>query len=111
MLGVPRMRKSSCHCIRKLRGLTCSRQWGNVLTLLAASVNPLLRDIVSNYDIKELYENTMGFLAMAGQPSSALRTDRKILEHAAKEANIIPKGPPTGSSFSSNSGDVPMSGN
>jgi hypothetical protein len=113
MFGVLHMRKlfkkmeTSSRC---LQGLTRYRQWGNLLTLQAASVDPFLGSIVKHYNLKDLYEKTMGFLKLVAQPSSALHIDCRILEHVAKEIKLIPKDTPAGSSFSSTSGDVVMTG-
>jgi len=91
--------------LRFVQYLTDYRQWGNVITLLAASVDPVLGKYINKDELKDLYHKTMGFLKLVGQPSSALTIDRKILEHVAQETELIAK---PSASFSSNSGDVPM---
>lgn len=81
-----------------------------MLTLQAASIDPFLGPFIDQHTLRDLYDKTMGFLKLVAQPSSALYIDRKILEHVAKEINLISKNTPAGSSFSSTSGDVPMIG-
>ena len=90
--------------------LTHRSQWGNLITLLAAYNDPILRPIMdmTKQELRELYEKTMGFLRLVAQPSSALYIDYKILEYVAKEVDLIPKQ--ASSSFSSTSGDVPTTG-
>ncbi|KAG0645032.1 Quinic acid utilization activator [Hyphodiscus hymeniophilus] len=87
---------------------TAHAQWGNLITLLAASIDPILGPLMPKQELRDLYEKTMGFLKLVAQPSSALYIDIKILEHVAKEIDLIPKQ--ASSSFSSASGDVPMTG-
>jgi hypothetical protein len=93
-----------------LHELTHCRQWGNLLTLQAASVDPILGPLVDKQVLADLYNKTMAFLRLVAQPSSALYIDLKILEHVAKEIGLVPKQGQAASSFSSASGDVPMSG-
>lgn len=103
-----------------------SSQWGNLLTLQAASVDPILGGLVDKAVLRDLFEKTMGFLRLTAQPSSALTIDCKILEHVAERIGLVTRqGSTSGSvsgsgssqahglnsSFSSNSGsgDVVMS--
>jgi hypothetical protein len=88
------------------------RQWGNVLTLQAAYMDPILRPLIDERELAELTSMTLDFLHLVAQPSSALWIDYKILKHTAQYTKLItPEGPNTSSSFSStNTGDIAMGG-
>ena len=100
------------HSVHSLLELTLDSQWGNLITLLAASIDPILHPLMDmdKQELRELYDKTMGFLKLVAHASSALYIDCRILEHVAKEVGLIPKQGPASSSFSSTSGDVPMTG-
>lgn len=87
-----------------------------MLTLSAAYMNPILSKLVLEYisrdGLRDLVDKTIAFLALTATPTSALAIDIKLLQHVGVKAGLIsPEGPNTSSSFSSsNTGDVPMSG-
>jgi hypothetical protein len=81
-----------------------------MLTLLAASVDPVLGPMVNKQVLQDLYDKTMGFLKLVAQPSSALSIDIKILEHVAREIGMVTRQAPLNSSFSSSGGDAPVVG-
>ncbi|PVH80637.1 hypothetical protein DL98DRAFT_548976 [Cadophora sp. DSE1049] len=95
---------------------TAHAQWGNVVTLLAAYMNPILNQILLRFikvdGLRQLTETTLAFLALIASPTSALHSDYKILKYMGQKTGITPpQGPNTGSSFSSSTtGDIPMSG-
>lgn len=98
------------------------RQWGNVLTLLAAFEDPILKGFIDEKELRGLLYKTLAFLKFhmhAGPPSpSALVIDRSILKHVGQKVGLLPppksKNPQTSSansSFESNhSADVSMTG-
>ncbi|KUJ11887.1 uncharacterized protein LY89DRAFT_593488 [Mollisia scopiformis] len=95
---------------------TAHAQWGNMLTLSAAYMNPFLTNLVlefvSREELRDLLDKTLAFLRLTATATSALAIDIKLLQHVGQRANLMtPEGPPTSSSFSSsNTGDVPMGG-
>ncbi|KAL5324528.1 hypothetical protein ACEPPN_009074 [Leptodophora sp. 'Broadleaf-Isolate-01'] len=98
---------------------TAHAQWGNVVTLQAAYVNPILQQIVLKFitveELRDMTDKTLAFLSLIGSPTSALASDYKILKSMALKTGLTGHMPPpvpnTGSSFSSsNTGDIPMSG-
>ncbi len=114
------MRMSSYfYAFEKKKTLTDQRQWGNVVTLQAAYMNPILKPIlarsISKDELQRLTEKTMAFLSLTSTPSSALHSDLKILRAMTLKTGLTssnaPQGPNTNSSFSSsNTGDVIMGG-
>lgn len=95
--------------------LTWHRQWGNVLTLLAAYQDPVLSQWINGDHLKHLLNTTLSFLELHMQPSSALAMDHRVLKHVGRQTGLLlPKkkiGQYGSSSFGSNSsGDVSMSG-
>lgn len=95
---------------------TAHAQWGNMLTLSAAYMNPilssLLLEVVNKEELQDLLHKTLDFLSLNSTPTSALAIDHKILKYVGQRAGLLPlDGPPTSSSFSSsNTGDFPMGG-
>ncbi|KAG4411130.1 hypothetical protein IFR04_015729 [Cadophora malorum] len=95
---------------------TAHAQWGNMVTLLAAYMNPILNEIllrfITVHELRQLTETTLAFLQLTASPTSALHSDYKILRYMGQKTGITPpQGPNTGSSFSSSTtGDVPMTG-
>jgi hypothetical protein len=88
-------------------------QWGNILTLMAAYKDPILKSLIEKGRLVKLLHKTLAFLKLVGQPSSALFIDYRILEYCGRVAGLIPElqAPNTSSSFSSNaSGDVATGG-
>ncbi|RKF72256.1 putative c6 zinc finger domain-containing protein [Golovinomyces cichoracearum] len=71
---------------------TAHAQWGNVLTLQAAYMNPILKPLLLEEINKEelivLVEKTMGFLALVGSPTSALAIDWKILDLTSRKNGL-----------------------
>jgi hypothetical protein len=97
------------HLLWKL--LTLFRQWGNVLTLLAAYQDPILTKFIVKDELHTLLVTTMAFLQLSGHSSSALDIDYRILKHVGEHLGLLPKSQEanTSSSFSSTTtGDVPM---
>ena len=94
------------------------RQWGNVLTLLAAWQDESLKQFIKEDTLKDLLKKTMGFLQMNMHDGSALHVDYNILKHIGRTLKLLPakasKNPQplsATSSFGSNhGGDVSMSG-
>jgi hypothetical protein len=68
--------------------LTGHRQWGNVLTLQAAYLNPILRNFVDAQVLQDLLTKTLAFLSLHSQRSSALFTDYQILQHTGRETGM-----------------------
>lgn len=97
---------------------TAIRQWGNVLTLLAAYSNNVLTDFIKKEELRPLLYTTLGFLKLNAHHGSSLGIDRKILKEVGQVVGLIPdknrKVQPSSTpsaSFGSNSGgDVSMSG-
>ncbi len=87
-----------------------------MLTLSAAYMHPILStlvlEFVSREGLRDLLDKTMAFLKLNSTPTSALSIDLKLLQHVGQKAGLLGlEGPATSSSFSSsNTGDVPMSG-
>ncbi|KAI1003681.1 hypothetical protein K3495_g4531 [Podosphaera aphanis] len=71
---------------------TAHAQWGNVLVLQAAYLNPilgpLLLELITKEELIVLVEKTMGFLALVGSPSSALAIDWKILDMTSRKNGL-----------------------
>ncbi|KAH8820897.1 hypothetical protein F5884DRAFT_661141 [Xylogone sp. PMI_703] len=87
---------------------TAHAQWGNMLTLQAVYCDPILKEFIDPKLLASLLRKTIRFLRQVAQPSSALWTDIKILEHTGiKNGLLSPKGTDE-SMTSSFSGDVPM---
>jgi hypothetical protein len=93
--------RMSLHLPRFFIILTLSRQWGNVLVLLAAYRDPILNGFIEGKTLRDLLEKTISFLKLYAQPSSALYMDHRILEHVGALVKLIPQGPNTITSFSS----------
>ncbi|KAL2073772.1 hypothetical protein VTL71DRAFT_11098 [Oculimacula yallundae] len=97
---------------------TAHAQWGNVVTLQAAYMNPVLKQIVLKFitvdQLKDLTDTTLSFLELLATPTSSLASDYRILRRMALRTGLIGQagnGPNSGSSFSSsNTGDIPTSG-
>ncbi|KAG4427655.1 hypothetical protein IFR05_016861, partial [Cadophora sp. M221] len=98
---------------------TAHAQWGNVVTLQASYMNPILKQIVLKFitmeELRHITDTTLGFLSLIGSPTSALASDYKILKHIALQTGLTghmppTQGPNTRSNFSSsNTEDTPMS--
>jgi hypothetical protein len=73
--------------------LILPRQWGNVLTLMAAYQDPILTKLVDKDQLVDLLKKTIAFLKLCAQPSSALDIDCKILQHAGARLELIPPDP------------------
>jgi hypothetical protein len=86
--------------------LTCrsSRQWGNLLVLAAALNDPLLRHHTNRSTVKYLFQRTIAFFKQLTQPTSALLTDMRILEHL--ERDLFGNDSRANSSFSSSTSMV-----
>jgi hypothetical protein len=69
--------------------LTGHRQWGNVLTLQATYLNPILRNFVDAQVLQDLLTKTLAFLSLHSQRSSALFTDYQILQHTGRETGML----------------------
>lgn len=79
-----------------------------MLTLQAVYCDPILKSFIDPKVLSSLLRKTIRFLRQVAQPSSALWTDIKILEHTGiKNGLLAPKGSDE-SMASSFSGDVPM---
>lgn len=88
----------------KIIKLTIQSQWGNVIVLLAAYRDPLLKEFIDAGELMTLVQNILKFLGEVAKPKSSLKIDIAILEHAARKAGLL--GTPemhvnTNSSFSS----------
>lgn len=87
------------------------RQWGNVMTLIAASRDPHLKKFISKAEVEDLYHKTVKFLSLHAHQSSALNLDLEILRHVGGEAGYARSSSNPNSSFHSHtSEDVVMSG-
>ncbi|KAG9231951.1 hypothetical protein BJ875DRAFT_99840 [Amylocarpus encephaloides] len=93
---------------------TAHAQWGNMLVLQAALRDPILREYVDEEEVKILLRQTIDFLKLVAQNSSALANDHKILTSVGQNIGLLPPdshGPNPSSSFSSNTtGDMATSG-
>lgn len=92
---------------------TAHAQWGNMLVLQAAYMNPILKPLllqhISVEALQALFAHTISFLKLVASPSSALATDYKILEYTGSRSGLYNVPPDTASSFGSTS-DTPMAG-
>lgn len=89
--------------------LTHNSQWGNMITLQAVWINPILKPILESLitaeELSILLQKTLAFLALVATPSSALYIDWKILDYTGRRNGLLPPQPPnlTGSFSSSGS--------
>lgn len=71
---------------------TAHAQWGNMLTLQAAYMNPILNplllELITKNELITLVEKTLGFLALVGSPTSALAIDWKILNLTSRKNGL-----------------------
>lgn len=65
------------------------RQWGNMLTLQAVYCDPILKPFMDPKLLSSLLHKTILFLRQVAQPSSALWTDIKILEHTGIKNGLL----------------------
>lgn len=72
-----------------LKLLTMNRQWGNILTLQAAYMDPILTRFVDPDMLQALWKKTVSFIRLHGHYSSALYLDFKILQHTGKAVGFI----------------------
>ncbi len=83
-----------------------NRQWGNMLTLQAVYrsklLKPLLMKFITEQELVELLEQTIGFLELNATPTSALAVDIRTLRKAGRRSGLLRSVAST-SSFSSNS--------
>jgi len=88
------------------------RQWGNMLTLQAAYMNPILRplldELISVPELQSLLDKTLAFLDLVATKSSALRIDWRILKATGEFTGLLPN--PSSSFSSTATGDVMMGG-
>ncbi|TVY84323.1 hypothetical protein LSUE1_G000989 [Lachnellula suecica] len=89
---------------------TAHAQWGNLLTLGAAYNDPNLNKFVDEGQLRVLFKNTLGLLKLYATPSSALNTDYLLLQYMGEYLKLVDPEPNASTSFSSTSGDMPMSG-
>lgn len=88
--------------------LTISRQWGNVICLQAAYMDPDLRRLIDPVKLTTLINKTLDFLIKIAKPSSSLAQDIKILEYMAVNVTKLLPAPRSntqmlvGGSFTSN---------
>lgn len=81
---------------------TAHAQWGNLLVLAAAYVDPTLHDSVDGQLLKTLFEKTIHFLRQSATTTSALRLDMHILEGLYQDLFVHSMNEPKpNSSFSS----------
>ncbi|GJN86998.1 hypothetical protein PLIIFM63780_010580 [Purpureocillium lilacinum] len=79
---------------------TAHAQWGNLLVLAAAYVDPTLRDSVDGQLLKDLFEKTIHFLRQSATTTSALRLDMRILQGLYQDLFVHSmNGPNPNSSF------------
>ena len=69
--------------------LTFRRQWGNILTLQAAYMDPVLSRFVSREQLRGLSVKTLAFLRLHAHRSSALYIDYKILLHTGRVTGLV----------------------
>jgi hypothetical protein len=64
-------------------------QWGNVILLQTAYQDPLLQQYIDRENLRQLVMKTLKFIGDVADPASALMTDLKILEFAARKTGFI----------------------
>lgn len=65
------------------------RQWGNVLTLCACYLDPILKRFVDERVLNDLLKKTLEVLGLHMHRSSALSIDYRILYHVGREIGMI----------------------
>lgn len=89
--GALHMRKSPLVSLLNRCTDRTNRQWGNVIALQAAYMDPFFRNLgaISTHTLTTLIKKTLDFLHNIAQPSSSIWQDIKILLHMAKNVTQL----------------------